>query len=238
MAEFCALGGTIVERDYQSLFMPDPAAAAQRHARISDGVALLSTFSSPAAYVTRYKAALGTGLGRRLVEAGSAFGDPAALTPPGVDTNGVVLGGVVSFASPDPKLAAYTRAFRKAFPGLQPATALFDATLAPYGAMEAVARAVEETGGADGSKLRTAIAGLELDLPAGPVHLDRNRQAVSRITLQRIGHHANGTPTLETVRVIDGVTQDYGGIFTATTQPPTWDAPKCERRTPPPWAAQ
>jgi len=238
VAEFCALGGTIVERDYQSLFMPDPTAAARRHARSADGVALLSSYSSPAAFVTRYRAAVGRDLSRRLVESGSAFGDPAALAPPGVDTTGVVLGGVTSFASPDPKLAAYTQAFRAAFPDLHPSTALFDATLAPYGAMEALAKAVEKTGGANGAKLREAIAGLELDLPTGPVHLDRNRQAVARIALQRIGHRPDGTLALQPVRVIDGVTQDFGGIFTASTQPPTWDAPRCVRRAPPPWAAQ
>jgi len=237
VAEFCALGGTVVERDYQSLFAPDPAAAAKRHAASADGVALFSTYSSPVPYVRRYASAVGGSLRGRLVGSGSAFGDPTALTPPtGTNMTGIVLGGVISPASSDRELGSYVHSFRQSFPRLHPATALFDATLAPYGAMEALARAVETTGGADGVELRKAIAGLELDLPTGPVYFDRNRQAVARITLQRLGYRADGTPTLEPVRVIDGVTQDFGGIFTATTQPPTWDAPKCERRTPPPWA--
>ena len=102
VAEFCALGGTIVERDYQSLFSADPAAAAKRHATKADGVALLSTYSSPVPYLRRYAEAVGGPLGGRLVEAGSAVGDPTALTPAGTDTNGVVLGGVISPASSDP----------------------------------------------------------------------------------------------------------------------------------------
>ena len=236
VAEFCALGGRIVERDYESMFSPDPAAAAKRHAAKADGVALLSTYSSPVPYLRRYAAAVGGPLGGRLVESGSAVGDPTALKPPGADMTGVVLGGVISPASSDPELTTYVQAFRRAFPALHPATALFDATTAPYGAMEALARALEQTRGKGGPELRSTLSGLELELPTGPVRLDANRQAISRITLQRVVHRAGGAPTLEPVRLIDGVTQGFGGIFTATTQPPTWNVPRCERRTPPPWA--
>ena len=128
------------------------------------------------------------------------------------------------------------KAFRHAFPGLHPATALFDATLAPYGAMEALARALEQTGGKAGPQLRRTLAHLKVELPVGPVQLDANRQAISRITLQRLGHRADGAPTLEPVRAIDGVMQGFGGIFTSTTRSPSGEAPRCERRTPPPWA--
>ena len=132
-----------------------------------------------------------------------------------------MLGGVISPASSDPELASYVKAFRQAFPGLHPATALFDATLAPYGAMEALARALEQTGGTVGPELRRTLAHLEgSSCPAGPVRLDANRQAISRITLQRLGHRADGAPTLEPVRTIDGVTQGFGGIFTSTTPLP------------------
>ena len=95
VAEFCALGGAIVERDYRAL-RPDPADAAKRHAAKADGVALLSTYSSPVPYLRRYAAAVGGSLGGRLVESGSAVGDPTALGPPGTDMDGVVLGGVIS----------------------------------------------------------------------------------------------------------------------------------------------
>ena len=193
VAEFCALGGTIVERDYQSLFAPDPAAAAKRHAAKADGVALLSTYSSPVPYLRRYAAAVGGSLGGRLVESGSAVGDPTALSPPGTDMGGVVLGGVISPASSDPELASYVKAFRQAFPGLHPATALFDATLAPYGAMEALARALEQTGGKAGPQLRRTLAHLKVELPVdryGSTPIDR-RSAGSRCSDSGTGRTAH-----------------------------------------------
>ena len=236
VAEFCALGGTIVERDYQSLFAPDPAAAAKRHAAKADGVALLSTYSSPVPYLRRYAAAVGGPLGGRLVEAGSAVGDPTALTPAG-------------------HRHERRRARRRHLPGVVGSRAGLVREGIPAGvprpppgdgALRRDPGAVRRHGGArarpraDPRQGRPGAAPharhLELELPAGPVRLDANRQAISRITLQRLGHGADGAPTLEPVRTIDRVTQGFGGIFTSTTPSPSWDAPRCERRTPPPWA--
>ena len=82
VAEFCSLGGAIVERDFQSLlFTPDPAAAAMRHAGSADGVALFATAAHPSPYLARYAAAVGEGLDTRLVVSGPPFFDQVEPSP-------------------------------------------------------------------------------------------------------------------------------------------------------------
>jgi branched-chain amino acid transport system substrate-binding protein len=108
-----------------------------------------------------------------------------------------------------------------------------------YTAMRAVLTALDETGGELGDhqrELRAALSSLELAVPQGAIRLDRNRQAVAPIYLQRIARRPGGTLELETVRTIRGVEQTYGGIFRATTPRPSPTEPSCRRRRPPAWA--
>jgi branched-chain amino acid transport system substrate-binding protein len=239
IAEFCALGGAVVERDYLSLYQPDQGAAAGRHARAADGVALLSTFVTPSRYLREYAAAVGSGLERRLVAAGSAFTDSANLAPAGTDTTGVVVAAPVPLDPDDEAMRSYRASFRKAFPSLPQLLATLETTLAAYAAMEAVASALERTEGELGAgqrELRRALAGLELDLPQGPVRLDRNRQAINRVPLARIVRTGTGRVELDTIRVVEGVDQTFGGLFSGATAPPSWTTPACKRGSPPPWA--
>jgi hypothetical protein len=106
--------------------------------------------------------------------------------------------------------------------------------------MEAIASALEATGGEIGEgqrTLRDALAKLVLDAPQGTVRLDRNRQAIAQIFLERIVGEGNEKGELETFRTIDGVDQSYGGLFTREAPSPSWDAPACKAGSPPPWAA-
>jgi branched-chain amino acid transport system substrate-binding protein len=247
VAEFCALGGVVVERDFTSVWTLDPAdatdprAAAIRHARTADGVALFLTFMPSSVYLDPYAAAVGTsGLARRLVVAGSAFHfDPANLAPPNIDTSGVVVGGVVPLGSDHRSMAAYRASFRQAFPDQPPDSAGGPLTITYYTAMEAIASALEMTGGEPGdgqADLRRAFAEVTVEAPQGPVRLDDNRQAISETVLERITRTGDGQAELDTVRTIAGVTQSYGGLFTSQTASPSRVTPACTKGTPPPWA--
>jgi branched-chain amino acid transport system substrate-binding protein len=239
VAEFCALGGEIVERDYLSLLGPDPSAAAERHAEAADGVAVLTTALPPVAYMQAYSAAVGPDLSRRLVVAGPPFYDQGALAPPGVDTSGVVIGGFVPLDSGDEAMGAFRAALESAYPELVGSAATQDPTLSSYAAVEAFATALEATDGEldDGQDdLRAALSRLELDLPYGPVRLDGNRQAIVRTSLERIERQADNRVEVETVRRVEGVTQDFGGRFGADSASPSWTEPPCAKGEPPPWA--
>jgi branched-chain amino acid transport system substrate-binding protein len=241
VAEFCALGGTVVERDYTSLFTPDPSAAATRHARSADGVALFTTFFTPIPYMQTYAAAVKSGLGRRLVISGNGFlWDPNSFAPPRVDTSGVVLSGYVPLDSGDRAMRAYRESFERTFPELPANAAVNPYSVTFYTAMEAVASALEATGGELGDdriELRSALAGVELDAPQGTVRLDDNGQVIGDIALERIVRTGDGKAELESVRRIEGVDQSFGGLFTPQTPSPSWASPACKKGKPPPWAA-
>lgn len=240
VAEFCSLGGTVVERDFRSLLSPlDPGPAAERHAETADGVALLATAIAPVPYLARYAAAVGGELGSRLVVSGPPFFDPPTRAPKGIDTSGVVLGGDVPLDPDDESMRAYRDALERSYPTLQPGAAYHDPTYASYTAMEALASALEATGGELGegqAELRRALGALALDLPQGAVRLDRNRQAIADIALERIVRTASGTAGLERVATVEDVDQSFGGRFDRTTPPPSPVAPACVKGSPPSWA--
>jgi len=128
VAEFCALGGSVVAREvFTGTAAPDRALAA-RLAREVDGVAVVSTFFSPAHFLRAYSRHVGR-LPRRLVLNGFGFTLPGALNgfgptlpgapPPGrVDLSGVIFGLDIPLASERPQWRRYLRAYERAFPGL------------------------------------------------------------------------------------------------------------------------
>lgn len=237
VAEFCALGGNIVERDFATFFAPDPTAAAKRHAA-AEGVALFATFFPVVPYLTAY-AKVAHPLERRLVLGGGSFFDEANLAPKGVDITGVILGGYVPLDPGVPSMTAYRDSFEAAFPSLPAGIAAGPAVLPYYTAVEALAAALEQTGGEIGigqRALRDALTGLVLDAPQGAVRVDANRQATGHVYLERVTRVRDGKATLTAVRSLDGVEQGFGGIFTGTTRPPSAADPECERHPPPHWA--
>ena len=239
VAEFCALGGTVVERDYGSLFAPDPGAAARRHARTADGVALISSAFSPVPYLQSYSAAVGPRLAGRLVLSGPPFYDRANLAPPGVDLTGVVLGGFVPLDPAVRSMSSFRAALEAAYPELPAGAATNDPTFSSYAAVEAIASALEATGGELGEgqeRLRHALGDLELELPYGTVRVDDNRQAVVNTSLEKIRRASGGGAVLQRIHTVEGVEQGFGGIFTSETASPTWAEPTCAQRSPPPWA--
>jgi branched-chain amino acid transport system substrate-binding protein len=150
-----------------------------------------------------------------------------------------VIGGFVPLDPGDQAMSRFRDALEDAYPELAGSVATQDPTLSSYAAVEAVASALEATGGelGDGqSELRRALSSLELELPYGPVRLDANRQAVTRNSLERLQRGANGRAEARLLSHVDGVEQGFGGLFNADTPAPSWTEPACERGAPPPWA--
>jgi branched-chain amino acid transport system substrate-binding protein len=152
---------------------------------------------------------------------------------------GVVLGGYVPLDPDNRSMRAYRTSLARAYPTLQPGAAYHDPTYASYTAMEALASALEVTDGELGegqAELRGALARLELELPQGAVRLDRNRQAIGEISLERIVRTASGRAQLEGLVTVENVEQRFGGLFTPETPPPSPVTPPCLKGSPPAWA--
>ena len=239
VAEFCALGGRVVERDWYTLFAPDPRKAARRHATTADGVLVIATSGTQLPYLTAYVRAA-TPASTRLLLSGWAFSDARNLQPPNLDLSGVVIGGAVPRTSASKAMRAYRSAFARRFRELPAGAGEGMVEIPAYTAVTAVVTALELTEGELGSgqeALRTTLARLDLDAPQGSVRLDRDRQATAAIYLERIQHAPPGQTPTRRLRRVDGVEQTFGGIFGATTPSPSTTDPTCVRRPAPPWAS-
>jgi hypothetical protein len=80
----------------------------------------------------------------------------------------------------------------------------------------------------------TELRRAHLDLPGGPVILDRNRQAVRDGYLSRIVDRG-GKLSLEPVRVVPHVEQTFAGLL-SSAPPPGPDTQPCRKGSPPAWA--
>lgn len=243
VAEFCALGGSVASREPLFGQLEPGGAAADRAigARLRrevDGTMLIAGFISTADFLRAY-GRRAESLSRRLVVNGFGFVQPGGLSPGGIDLSGVVLGNDVPLDSERPQWRRHERAYARAFPELSPESAHGLLELPVYMAAEAVARALERAGGhlgPHGRRLQAALSRVGFDGPAGPVRLDRNRQAVVSVHLRRIegrGERAHTVP----FRVEHEVDQSFGGAFSTDTHPPSLSSPQCRRGPVPAWAA-
>ena len=100
-------------------------------------------------------------------------------------------------------------------------------------AAKALIQALEEVGGDisdDHAALQAALADLTVEGPYGPISLDENRQAIVDSYVRQMVLNDEGALTLQTVAVIPGVDQSFGGAFTKEGGMPSREIPTCEAR--------
>jgi branched-chain amino acid transport system substrate-binding protein len=229
VAEFCALGGRIVDRTWVSVGS-DPADAVTKLRSGADGVFLAPAVSPQLGFLKRY-AARHPDLSRRLVSTTTLLFDPTVLPL----ARGVVAVGPLPFAS-TPALGAYATAFAKAFPTIPPAVAIGPITVAYRDGVEAVLEALDRSRGATGTGLLRTLARVRLDSPTGRIRLDGDRQAIVSSYLGRVGRDAGGRPAITTLRVVRNVEHTFAGYFARSDPPTSRSSTVCRKRTPPPWA--
>jgi branched-chain amino acid transport system substrate-binding protein len=225
VAEFCALGGRIVDRVWIPLFT-DPAAAAAKVPRSVDGIYLGPAGVSLASAFLRRYSSLGHDLSRQLVSSAGLFADPGVIPL----AKGVVVGGSPAVQPTQPE-RAYMGAWAKAFPTIPAKGALTGLSLAYDVGVEAALEALTRAHGTTGRPFLDALTGLQLDSPLGRIRLDRDRQAIGPNYLSRVT-----TEGIRTVRVVPDVEQTFGGYFTPANPPPSETSPRCVKQTVPPWA--
>jgi branched-chain amino acid transport system substrate-binding protein len=235
VAEFCALGGNVTARFSTPTDLGDPKVADAL--RSADGVAALLW----GGYFTGsdFLPALARTVGSpetRLVAGTYVLEDSNTLVPIARQPAGVVGGSSIPPADETPAMRRHREAFSKWFPGLPPSYAETPLLLAFHDAMEGLLRGLDASEGdlSDGRKrLREELARVRIDLPSGPVHLDRNRQAVRNTYLKRVSR-GSGKRKFRLVSVVPGVEQTFGGLLSAAPSPGPGSQP-CRKATPPPW---
>jgi branched-chain amino acid transport system substrate-binding protein len=246
IADFCAAGGTVVQRvfpplnttDYSSFIaqLPNPDQV--------DGYFWAVGGTGTQASLEAFVNAKGDLTGKQ--HAGNLFFNPALASALGPGIAGAYIGGFASFAGDvqTPEIKAYAASADKAWDTLAgaltgneagpPSTALtFGFAYGYYLAGTALVQALNEVNGdlADNHKaLNDALAKMTLKGPFGTVTLDANRQAIVDTTVQQLVLEGDKVVS-KTVALIKGVDQTFGGTFSNTTPPPGRDAPGCQARS-------
>ena len=231
VAEFCSLGGRIVDQLKFDAFDPRGRDVAEVP-RDVDGVAVFAPlFHGPTGFLRRLAGRVGSPA-RRIVVGPTVTDDPALLA----DT-GAALDGVTGSSYVDPaRMRAYLQEYERVFPGIPTDVARSELVTDYRDAVEALLSGLEA---ADGSseRLPGALARHRLDLMGGPVRLDRNRQAVGSTWLVRIVAPEHGSvPALVPVRRIRDVDQSVGGLLPRSLSPTDRPARCRAGKRPPPWA--
>jgi branched-chain amino acid transport system substrate-binding protein len=228
IAEFCALGGRIVAREWIP-FGTDPSATAARVPRTADGVYLGFAGSPMKGFLDRFGSAR-HGIAGKVVSNAALLNDPTVIRV----ARGLVVGGSPSF-DPIPAQRSFAAALTRAFPGI-PAVGAINFLSTPFATgVEAAIAALERAHGADGGPFLAALARVRIDSPMGRIRLDGNRQAIQPNYLSKVVPRGNGV-ALEALRVVPDVEQTFGGYFTRGGPPASETWPPCVKRTPPPWA--
>src|SRR5262245_15448552 len=235
VAEFCALGGDVTTRFTTPIDLDDPKVADAL--QDADGVAVLVWGGAfvPADFLPTLTHLLGSPKSRMVVGT-YVLEDSNTLVPIAGPRAGVVGASSIPPANATPEMRAYQTEFSKAFPGLPASDAETPLVLAFNDAMEGLMRGLEASDGdlSDGRKrLREELARVRFDAPSGPVHLDRNRQAVRNTYLERVDRGGD-EPTSQLVKVVPGVEQTFGGLLSDAPSPGPGSQP-CQKASPPPW---
>jgi branched-chain amino acid transport system substrate-binding protein len=209
VAEFCALGGRVIDQLSFDSFDPRGGDSADVP-RDVDGVAVFApAIHGPTGFLRRLAGRVKQPA-RQIVVGPALTDDPVLLA----DTD-QALDGVIGSSQVDPaRMRAFLRRFGRAFPGISPDVARSALVTNYRDATEALLTALEEADGSS-ARLPSELARLRTDLLGGPVRLDRNRQAVTPTWLVRIRapRPGGGGPTLEPVREIPRVDQSIGGLL-------------------------
>ncbi len=240
VAEFCAIGGQVVERLWPPLGEEDYSSYIAQIPDDVDGFFMGVGGTGTVAFVNQYQQLKGN-LADRIM-GGIFMTDPVILEEIGDQVTGVVTAGMTSGDSQEPAYLEYAENLGTEYPELE-GTASSVFVYGYYTAMEAIAQGLEQVDGDlsdDHAAFRDALSNMTLEAPLGPIRLDENRQAIMDNFLQQIGEDQtdDGIPDVQTIKTIPEVDQTFAGFFSPETPSPDRTNPKCETAEPPPWTQQ
>lgn len=246
VADFCAAGGEIVSYVYPPLGTTDYSSFVQQLPDPDevDGyfwvVGGTGTNAALEAFVNSKGDLDGT------QHAGNLFFNPGIASVLGADIAGAYVGGFASLPGDivTPEITEYLASADATWDSLSggltgepadPSVALgfgfaygyYAGTLALVQALDAVDGDLSDNHAA----LRSELSSMTLDGPYGTVTLDDNRQGIiDTFVAQLVLDEASGEIVQETVAIIPGVDQTFGGTYSADTEPPERDNTACAAR--------
>lgn len=232
-AEFCALGGTVVDEVYRDWYRPQANVAERAVTGDPDGVAfLLTSFDGPSEVAADLLPRLRSPARQIILWAG-VLEDMAFMSAHAPALAGVASTSWLPAGKPSDELRTYRAEYAKAFPAIPAGFGDSSFVLGYHDSVEALLQAFEAVEGdlSDGRRrLHEALRSLSVALPRGTVRLDGNRQAVTDLSLVRLTGSG-----VEPVSVARDVEQTFGGLL-SKAPPPAQGSQPCRRATPPSWA--
>jgi branched-chain amino acid transport system substrate-binding protein len=232
IAEFCAVGGQVVQRIWPPLGETDYSSFIAQIPDDIDGLYVGIGGSGLVDFVRQYNQQKGQFQEGEFI--GNLFvDDPLVLKEIGPRVIGAITSGETAGDSNEPQAQEYVSEIEAAYPEIaELAASVFVYNY--YTAAEALILALEEVDGdiSDLDAFWEALSNVEFEAAYGPITLDDNRQAISNNYVKRVvpDKDGDGVPEVETFRRIPDVDQAFGGTFTPETPPPDRSNPECEQR--------
>jgi branched-chain amino acid transport system substrate-binding protein len=229
-AEFCSLGGHIIESRWSENLTSIANIAPKITSREVDGIVLPSPLLPTRTFLTAWaKRRPRWSYARQFLVNADNADLKLPLRKGMLGLVGVSSGPLV----PTAELHRFVAASKRAFPGLQATP-----DLSSYDAMERVLEALQRVRG-DLSKrerrFQQALARLHFTAPNGQaMSFGARRQAVTSTYLRQVKRGVNGKLVARQIALVPNVEQTFGNYFSPATPPPSRH-PVCKRGTPPPW---
>ncbi|MFN2628540.1 MAG: ABC transporter substrate-binding protein [Gaiellaceae bacterium] len=239
IAEFCGVGGKVTKRVFPPLNTTDYSSYAQQMPTNVDGTFVAVGGAGLIPFLKAYEQAHGPINGKKFI--GNLFwGTPGEFQQLGDRVSGAYVGGAGTAGDLATPLAkAYSNnIIGKWFKTIPPfgaagpqasSTFTFGYYVNTWGLVKGL-QAVKGNLGGGQKALQKAIGKVKLATPYGPIHLDKNRQAVIPVYYQQL-YLKGGKLAIKTIGYIPGVDQTFGGTFSSKTPPPGRNFPPCVKRS-------
>src|SRR6266850_3142474 len=238
ITDFCAAGGQVTKRVFPPLNTTDYSSFAQQMPTDVDGTFVAVGGAGLIPFLKAYEQAKGPIDAKKFI--GNLFwGTPGQFEQLSTRVSGAYFGGAGTAGDLATKAAqAYNAQVGKVFKTIPPfgaaapqasSTFTYGFYINTWGLLVGLKKVGGDISGGQ-KKLQAAIGKVKLATPYGPLHLDKNRQAVINIFYGQL-YTKNGKLATKTVGEIPGVDQTFGGTFSPSTPAPGRTAPKCVKRS-------
>ena len=239
IAEFCAVGGNVVQRVNPPLNTTDYSTYAQQLKTDVDGTFVAVGGSGLIPFLKAYEQAHGPIDSKKFI--GNLFwGTPGQYESLSNDVSGAYVGGAGTAGDLDTAAAKnyanniIGKWFKQIPPGGAAApqassTFTFGFYINTWGLIKGLQAVKGDLSGGQ-KALQKALGKTVINGPYGTVKLDKNRQAILTTYYQQL-YTKDGKLAVKTVGAVPGVTQTFGGTFSSTTPAPGPDQPACVKRS-------
>lgn len=229
MTEFCAKGGKVREKIWAPMGTKDFSSAIARIPDKIDAVYVMLGGADAVNFLTQYDQ---SGAKAPLI-GGSNLLDQTVLSGKGPFRNrlvGIPSAHMVADGIEGAKYQNYVAKYKNRFPDAlsAPSAPFYGYYIATKAVLEAMGQVAGDLGG-DQAKFRSALAKVKLDMPAGSVSLDENRQSIANNYVTEVAQRADGVLYNKVVKVVPAVNQTLGqprDAFVARGVP-SRDNPSC-----------